>query len=203
MTEDIKDDQNSSGQVALEMLQNDLNEALSGWKRTAADFENYKRRTAEQQKELAEFAREACVAKLLPTLDALSQALRHLPEAGDQEASELESKSVRELEDRGNGESVDQLTKGSADRGFWGKYKSWQTGISGILVNLDKVLSELGVKKIEARGKKFDPHLHEAVRDMESEEEEGVVVEELQSGYELNGKLIRPSQVIISKKKDD
>ncbi len=49
-------------------------------------------------------------------------------------------------------------------------------------------------------GKKFDPNFHEAVREVESEKEYGVILDELQSGFMLNGKVIRPSQVIISKK---
>jgi molecular chaperone GrpE len=57
----------------------------------------------------------------------------------------------------------------------------------------------MGVKKIDAVGKQFDPHFHEAVREVEGDEDHKIV-EELQTGYELNGKVIRPSQVVISKK---
>ncbi len=77
--------------------------------------------------------------------------------------------------------------------------KSWLQGIEGTLQKLDKVLEEMGVKRIQATGKKFDPNFHEAVREVEGEED-GVVVEELQTGFEINGKVIRPSQVVISKK---
>ena len=83
---------------------------------------------------------------------------------------------------------------------FAAKYQNWQTGVNGILMQLDKVLADLGVKKIEAVGKKFDPHFHEAVKEVEGELDL-MVVDELQSGFELNGKVIRPSQVVISKKK--
>lgn len=76
---------------------------------------------------------------------------------------------------------------------------NWLKGIEGTLQKLDKTLEELGVKKIEALGKQFDPHFHEAVREVEGDED-GVVVEELQIGFEINGKVIRPSQVVISKK---
>lgn len=82
---------------------------------------------------------------------------------------------------------------------FKEKYETWQKGISGTLQQLEKALEELGVKKIEAVGKKFDPHYHEAVREVLGEED-GMVVEEYQTGYELNGKVIRPSQVVISKR---
>lgn len=158
----------------LDQLQTDLDDITEKWKRTLADFENYKRRKEAENKELVEFAREVTVAKLLPTLDALAQALKHLPK----------------------GEGL--RAKGEDE--FWKQYDNWFTGMNGILSQLDKTLGELGVKKIEAVGKKFDPNFHEAVREVEGEED-GVVVEEMQTGFELNGKVIRPSQVVISKKK--
>jgi molecular chaperone GrpE len=166
-----QNDQNS--EVSIEQLQTDLDQAMSGWKHAAADFENYKRRKEGENKELVEFAREVTVAKLLPTLDSLEQALKHMPEY-----------------------TVDSTQNTDFERA----YKNWQSGVNGIVIQLDKTLGELGVKKIEALGKKFDPHFHEAVREMESEQDDGIVVEEVQTGFELNGKVIRPSQVIISKK---
>lgn len=78
-------------------------------------------------------------------------------------------------------------------------YETWIRGIDGTLKQLDKALEELGVKKIEAIGKKFDPHFHEAVREVPGEED-GIIIEEYQSGFELNGKVVRPSQVAVSKK---
>ncbi len=79
------------------------------------------------------------------------------------------------------------------------KMDEWKNGMAGTLKQLDAVLAELGVKKIEAVGKKFDPNFHEAVREVPGDED-GKVVEEYQTGYELNGRVIRPSQVVISKK---
>lgn len=77
--------------------------------------------------------------------------------------------------------------------------ENWTKGIISTLQKLDKVLEEMGVKKIDALGKPFDPHFHEAIREVAGEED-GMIVEELQTGFELNGKVIRPSQVVISKK---
>jgi molecular chaperone GrpE len=161
-------------QSSTEQLQADLDTATNNWKRALADFENYKRRKEGESKELIEFAREVTVAKLLPTIDALEQALRHMPKVNE------------------------ELRMQNAE--FFKQYENWQTGVSGIVNQLDKVFADLGVKKIEAVGKKFDPHFHEAVREVESEGEEGFVVEEFQTGFELNGKVIRPSQVVISKR---
>ena len=172
------DNQATNGQasdITFEKLQEDLNQAMAGWERTAADFENFKKQKEKENKELLEFAKEVTVVKLLPTLDALEQALRHMPEM--------------------NNES------GITNQEWGKKYKNWQTGINGIVLQLDKILAELGVKKIESLGKKFDPHFHEAVREVESEKADGIILDELQSGFILNDKVIRPSQVIISKQK--
>ncbi len=144
----------------LEESQEEAKTNLAGWQRAQADFENYKKREEAKQSEILEFAKEVTIVKLLPTLDALHQGLRHAPAGVDEK---------------------------------------WLAGINGTLTQLDKVLAEMGVKKIEALGKPFDPHFHEAIREVAGDED-GIIVEEMQSGFELNGKVIRPSQVVISKK---
>ncbi|HYV33709.1 MAG TPA: nucleotide exchange factor GrpE [Candidatus Limnocylindria bacterium] len=175
--------------VSLQKLQEDLDNAMNGWKRAAADFQNYKKRQEAENKELVEFAREVTVAKLLPALDSLEQALKHMPELPSVVSPFM-------------GSSEDKTADKSANyTEFQQQYRNWQTGVNGIVIQLDKTLGELGVKKIEAVGKKFDPHFHEAVREVESEKDDGIVVDELQTGFELNGRVIRPSQVTISKKK--
>ncbi len=186
------DENNPSADVTLEQLQSELDSAMASWKRAAADFENYKRRKEEEIGELMTFTREVVVAKLLPTLDALEQALKHLPEY-----SNLDPGVVAQF--IGPGEA-DKSADYKASDEFGKKYQNWQTGVNGIVIQLDKALDELGVKKIEAVGKKFNPHFHEAVREVESDKEDGTVLEEFQTGFELNGKVIRPSQVVISKK---
>lgn len=65
-----------------------------------------------------------------------------------------------------------------------------------------KVLSERGVKPIDALGKKFDPHFHEAFLSEESDKEEGTVLEELQKGYLLFDKVLRHSKVKVARKKE-
>lgn len=66
-----------------------------------------------------------------------------------------------------------------------------------------KVLSERGVKPIDALGKKFDAHLHEAFLSRESDKEEGTVLEELQKGYILHDRVLRHTKVKVAKKKED
>jgi len=71
-----------------------------------------------------------------------------------------------------------------------------------ILLRFKKVLSEHGVKPIDALGKKFDPHMHEAFLSEESEKEEGTVLEELQKGYLIFDKVLRNSKVKVERKKE-
>lgn len=72
-------------------------------------------------------------------------------------------------------------------------------GVDMIYRQLDQVLVQEGLQRIEAVGQPFNPEFHQAVMQVESEEhEEGTVVEELQKGYMLKDKVIRPSMVKVS-----
>lgn len=76
-------------------------------------------------------------------------------------------------------------------------------GIKMIQKQFHMLLELKGVKRIEAIGKKFDPALHEAVEHIEVEENrDGIVIEELQAGYVLNARLLRPAVVKVGKKKE-
>ena len=75
----------------------------------------------------------------------------------------------------------------------------WLKGLEMVLGQLKDVLAAFGVEPIEAVGKDFDPHLHEAVmHDSESDFEEGKVTEELQKGYTYHGRVIRPALVKLA-----
>jgi molecular chaperone GrpE len=64
-----------------------------------------------------------------------------------------------------------------------------------------KVLEKSGVERIDALGKKFDPNLHEALYQEERDDvDSDTVVSEVQKGYVLNGRVVRPSRVSVSKK---
>jgi molecular chaperone GrpE len=66
---------------------------------------------------------------------------------------------------------------------------------------LAQVLETEGLEEIPAEGKPLDPELHEVVSYMEtSDVPENSVLEEVRKGYKLNGKVIRPSLVVVSKK---
>jgi molecular chaperone GrpE len=79
------------------------------------------------------------------------------------------------------------------------KYKNWKTGLEGIAKQVDTAIAQAGIEKIEAVGKKFDPNYHEAIKEVPGQED-GMVVEQYQTGFMINGKVIRPAQVAISQK---
>lgn len=81
-----------------------------------------------------------------------------------------------------------------------GDYESLVKGLDMINRQLQQVLEQEGVQPMNAVGQPFDPELHQAVMQVESEEfGEGVVVEELQKGYRLKDKVLRPAMVKVNK----
>jgi len=76
-------------------------------------------------------------------------------------------------------------------------------GIYMIRAKLEDVLKEHGLEKIKIEiGKPLNPEIAEAIIEAESEEEPGIVLEEIEPGYKLNGKVIRPARVKVSKQKN-
>ncbi len=75
--------------------------------------------------------------------------------------------------------------------------------IKGVRIIYDQMLDILkahGVEQIKALGQKFDPALHEAMmQKTEDDRQDNTVLEEFQKGYKLNGRVIRPSKVIVNK----
>lgn len=76
---------------------------------------------------------------------------------------------------------------------------SWFEGVALVYRKLTSILDNVNIERIEAVGQPFDPNLHEAVLQEESDEyESGVVVRELQTGYRLNDRVIRPAMVVVA-----
>ena len=73
-------------------------------------------------------------------------------------------------------------------------------GLVGILKNIDSLLTSEGVREIEAIGTPFDPNVHDAIAYSERNDlAENTVTAEIRKGYMLNGRVLRPSLVEISK----
>ena len=77
-------------------------------------------------------------------------------------------------------------------------------GVDMILRQIEQQLETAGVMRITAAGEEFDPHRHEAVAHLPVDDHpEGMVIEELQSGYQVNGRLVRPARVIVAQASKD
>ena len=76
--------------------------------------------------------------------------------------------------------------------------------IEGLLMVKKEILNALeknGITKIDSVNKKFDPNLHQAMMEIEDDNlDEGVVIQEIQTGYMMHDRLLRPAMVGVSKK---
>jgi len=103
---------------------------------------------------------------------------------------------------------IDNLQKAIShaqnDKNLSGLVEGIELTLDGLMATLEKA----GLKEVEAEGRPFDPNFHEAIsKQIDDKVTPGHVMTELQKGYVLNGRLIRPSMVVISEgngnKKED
>ena len=74
--------------------------------------------------------------------------------------------------------------------------------ITVIEKDLSTIFEKNNIKKIDTKNKKFDPNLHQAMSEVENEEKKpGIILHEIQAGYMLGERLLRPALVSVSKKK--
>lgn len=78
---------------------------------------------------------------------------------------------------------------------------SWVDGIKLIENKLWATLEAQGLSPIKALGEPFDPQLHEAVR--QDKGKEGIVIEEVQKGYRIDNRVIRPTMVVVGNGEED
>ena len=135
----------------------DLNDQFM---RLAADFDNFRKRTARERETITLVANERFAVDILEIADNLERALKsddaHLRDGVDQ---------IRQL--------------------------------------LEGILARHGITPIDALKKPFDPALHEAIVHIPSEEEAGVVLDEVSRGYRMHKKVIRYAKVAVSKGKNN
>ncbi len=145
----------------LEKAQGLAAEHLASLQRTAADFANFKRRTAEDRERDMGLASEFLLLKLLVVADDFDRALEAMP---------AELKGV-----------------------------AWIEGITLLDRKLRALLESEGVTPIEAIGRPFDPREHEAIATVPSTgRPEGEVVAEIQRGYRVRDRVLRPAMVAIA-----
>jgi molecular chaperone GrpE len=73
-------------------------------------------------------------------------------------------------------------------------------GIEATSRELDAVFQRNGIERVKSVGEALDPHRHQAMIEMPSDEEPGTIVEEMQPGYVMKDRLLRPALVAVAKK---
>lgn len=139
-------------------------DATDKYVRLAAEFDNYRRRTAKERLELISTAGEEVIKGLLPVLDDCERALQVLGSASDAEA-----------------------------------VKAAKEGTELIYNKLSGYLKTKGLAVIEAKDKELDTEFHEAVAQfpVEDKSKKNKVIDIVQQGYTLNGKVIRYAKVVV------
>jgi molecular chaperone GrpE len=81
--------------------------------------------------------------------------------------------------------------------------ESFQKGIELIVQEFEKIFERHSIRKMNAKGLPFDPHRHQAICEIESDQPVGIVLEVFQEGYTLHERLLRPAMVSIAKSLSD
>ncbi|CAN5539901.1 hypothetical protein BH09PSE4_BH09PSE4_22050 [soil metagenome] len=82
------------------------------------------------------------------------------------------------------------------------KFKGLVVGLDATGRELDSIFARHGISKIVTAGEKLDPNRHQAMLEMPSDKEPGTIVQEMQPGYMLKDRLLRPALVGVAKKPD-
>jgi molecular chaperone GrpE len=147
---------------ALEGARDQAEEYLDGWRRTQAEFSNYKKRRRAEEDRVRELANAHLLRKLLPVMDGFERAIVTVPDG------------IRKL--------------------------SWIQGLLMVRRELEFVLESEGVEPIDTDDEDFDPYYHEAVTHEEVPGyQEGQIIGEVQQGYVLGDRVLRPALVRVAK----
>lgn len=167
MTEQALNDQDPQQEQAegqsnpLEEVRREKDSLQDRLLRTAAEFDNYRKRIERERRDLADYMKADILAEILPIVDNFERALQ-APSA----------------------DPADPLRK----------------GVELIHKQMIDFLKKRGVAPIEALGSDFDPNFHQAViHETSPAHREGEVIAELQRGYMLGDKLLRPAMVKVAK----
>jgi molecular chaperone GrpE len=95
---------------------------------------------------------------------------------------------------------IDNLERALATGSDPAAHEALVEGVGLVLNELRDKLGSAGVESFDPTGEKFDPQLHEALSAQPAEgTESGIVLETMQKGYRLNGQVLRPAKVVVSK----
>lgn len=96
---------------------------------------------------------------------------------------------------------LDNLERARAHAPSLPEATPWIEGIVLTVKQLEEIMAKFGVTPIQAVGLPFDPSIHQAMLQVERDDQEGTVVEEFQRGYLLHERVLRPALVAVAKKK--
>ncbi|MFO1259698.1 MAG: nucleotide exchange factor GrpE [Sphingomonadaceae bacterium] len=82
------------------------------------------------------------------------------------------------------------------------KFKGLVVGLEATGRELDSIFGRHGIEKIAALGEMLDPNLHQAMMELPSDQAPGTIVQEMQAGYRIKERLLRPALVGVAKKPD-
>jgi molecular chaperone GrpE len=154
--------QDDSLEAKLESAENKAQENYDRLLRLSAEFDNYKKRTSREMRDMVKFANEKFIVELLGVVDNLERAIASVPEA----------------------DADDPLLQGV------------QLTLSEVL----KLLDRQNIHVVESLGKPFDPNFHQAMMQQEADDHPPhTVIGEMQKGYTMHDRLIRPAMVVVSK----
>lgn len=173
----LKEGEKNDETSGLTGCQKERDEYLNGWKRAKADLLNYKKEEAKRFETVMKFANEFLIRELISVLDSFDLALISFDNA------------------RTNTDSARTNIKNGSH-----EFAVWQKGFYLIRQQLEDVLKHRGLERIIILvGQQFDINFQEVIAEIESDKISGTIIEEVERGYLLNGKLIRPARVKIAK----
>ena len=156
--ETVHDEQQNNETEELKQKLDVLNQQ---YVRLAADFDNYRKRQAQERESLLKYGSENALKQMIEVLDNFERG----------------EKALEKVEDC-------QTVKDSFNL---------------VHKQVFETLQKLGLELIEAEGKEFDPNFHEAVMQTPTNEvEENIIINELQKGYKLGDKVLRPTLVNVA-----
>lgn len=131
--------------------------------RTAADYDNFRKRTKKDLEEAERRGKEDAVREFLPVIDNLERAIQAATSATD--------------------------VAGIVD------------GVRMVLKLFDDQSGRLGLQRVSAVGERFDPGVHDAIQQKETDEHPpGTVIAEVLPGYRLGDRLVRAAMVVVARK---
>lgn len=173
---ETKEENSESEENSIEALQKQIEELKDKNTRLYADFDNFRRRSSKEKLELIKTASEGVVTAILPIVDDFERAI-----VAELYGSDKAAQSA----------SMEIDTKDSKNNNF--------EGIVLIYNKLQNILKQIGVEVIEVKNKAFDDETSEAVAQVPAPEgsEKSVVIDVVQKGYKLEGKVIRHAKVVV------